>query len=158
MSAPRQPIRVAITARNGRRTPSECESASTPTSSSASKPTEAQAAAPTFVQTPPIDIHEDEDGLILEADIPGAVEDAITIQVEDSVLSLRADVQPNLPENARPIRLEYPIASFQRTFILSDEVDRARITAELKGGVLRLTLPKAERAKPRKIEILNEED
>ncbi len=58
-----------------------------------------------------------------------------------------------MPEGARALHEEYQVGDFYRSFILSDEVERTRITADLKNGVLRLTLPKAERAKTRRIEI-----
>ena len=102
---------------------------------------------------PLIDIHEGPDGLVLEADLPGATEEGLTIQLEDNVLTLQARVEAAVPQGARPLHEEYRVGPFQRSFILSDEVERGRITAELKDGVLRLHLPKAERAKTRRIEI-----
>lgn len=104
-------------------------------------------------QTPLIDIHEGPDGLILEADLPGATEDGVAIQLEDNVLSLHARVPSPVPDGARLLHEEYRVGDYYRSFILSDEVERGRISAELKNGVLRLTLPKAERAKTRRIEI-----
>lgn len=104
-------------------------------------------------QTPPIDIHEGPDGLILEADLPGVEESGVTVQLEDNVLSLRARVESPSREDARVLHEEYRVSDFYRSFILSDEVERSRITAELKNGVLRLTLPKAERSKTRRIEV-----
>ena len=103
--------------------------------------------------TPLIDIHEGPDGLVLEADLPGATEDNLNIQLEDNVLSLHARVASPAPEGARALHEEYRVGDFYRSFILSDEVERGKITAELKNGVLRLILPKAERAKTRRIEI-----
>ena len=103
--------------------------------------------------TPLIDIHETPEGLILEADLPGAIENQVGIQLEENVLSLYARVSPPPPDGARTLHQEYQIGDFHRSFILSDEVERSKITAELKNGVLRLTLPKAERAKTRRIEI-----
>ncbi len=103
--------------------------------------------------TPPIDIHEGPDGLTLEADLPGASEGQLFIQLEDNVLSLHARIESPAPKDARPIHEEYPVGDYHRSFILSDEVDRERITAELKNGVLRLVLPKADRARTRRIEI-----
>jgi len=103
--------------------------------------------------TPLIDIHEGPEGLILEADLPGASEGDVRIQLEDNVLSLHAHVTAPAPEGARTLHEEYHLGDFQRSFILSDEVERDRITAEFKNGVLRLTLPRAERAKTRRIEI-----
>jgi HSP20 family protein len=103
--------------------------------------------------TPPIDIHEGPDGLTLEADLPGATENSLFIQLEDNVLSLHARVDSPAPEGARLIHEEYPVGDYYRSFILSDEVDRDRISAELKNGVLRLVLPKADRVRSRRIEI-----
>jgi HSP20 family protein len=103
--------------------------------------------------TPPIDIHEGADGLILEADIPGATEQGLHVQLEENVLSLYARIEPLAPQEARLIHEEYRIGDYHRSFILSDEVDRERITAELKNGVLRLLLPKADRSRTRRIEI-----
>ncbi|CAN5687895.1 Hsp20/alpha crystallin family protein [soil metagenome] len=108
------------------------------------------------IQTPLIDIHEGPDGLVLEADLPGVTEESVQIQLEDNVLSLQAQVAPPVPEGARPLHEEFRVATYQRSFILSDEVDRERISAELKNGVLRLTLPKAERARTRRIEVKSE--
>jgi HSP20 family molecular chaperone IbpA len=105
------------------------------------------------VHTPLIDIHEGPDGLILEADLPGASENNLSIQLEDNVLSLHARVTSPAPDHARALHEEYQLADYYRSFILSDEVERDKITAELKNGVLRLNLPKAERAKTRRIEI-----
>jgi HSP20 family protein len=106
-----------------------------------------------LVHTPLIDIHEGPDGLILEADVPGATENNLSIQLEDNVLSLHAQVTSPAPQGARVLHEEYQLADYDRSFILSDEVDRDKIAAELKNGVLRLHLPKAERAKTRRIEI-----
>jgi HSP20 family protein len=103
--------------------------------------------------TPLIDIHEGSDGLVLEADLPGATENTVRIQLEDNVLSLHARVAPFAPEGARALHEEHRAGDYYRSFILSDEVERAKISAELRNGVLRLHLPKSERAKTRRIEI-----
>jgi HSP20 family protein len=103
--------------------------------------------------TPPIDIHEGPEGLTLEADLPGATEQNLRVQLEDNVLSLYAKIDSPVPEGARLLHEEYRLGDYHRSFILSDEVDREQITAELKNGVLRLALPKAERARTRRIEI-----
>ena len=116
-------------------------------------PAQAQPQATAVEHTPLIDIHEGPEGLVLEADLPGASDQSLTIQVEDNVLSLRARVESTVPADARVLHEEYRPGDFYRSFILSDEVDRSRISAEVKNGVLRLSLPKAERAKTRRIEI-----
>jgi HSP20 family molecular chaperone IbpA len=120
---------------------------------------EAQEAAPDQLMqvvetyTPPIDIHEGPEGLILEADLPGATEQNLSINLEDNVLSLFAKIESPVPEGTRLLHEEHRLGDYQRSFILSDEVDRNRITAELKNGVLRIVLPKAEHARTRRIEI-----
>lgn len=103
--------------------------------------------------TPPIDIHDGPDGLTLEADLPGATESSLVIQLEHNVLSLDARIDAPAPEAARPIHQEYPLGDYHRSFILSDDIDRERITAQLKNGVLKIHLPKADRARARRIEI-----
>lgn len=105
------------------------------------------------VITPLIDIHEGPDGLVLDADLPGVTEENVSIQLEDNVLVLHAKVPAPFPEGARLLHEEYRVGDFSRSFILSDEVERGKIAAELRNGVLRLILPKAERAKTRRIEI-----
>ncbi len=120
-------------------------------------PAESQAAVegqePAEAFVPPIDIHEGPDGLVLEADLPGATEKSLSVQLEDNVLSLHAAVPSFVPEGARLLHEEYRPGDFRRSFILSDEVDRERISAELKNGVLRLLLPRADRARTRRIEV-----
>jgi HSP20 family molecular chaperone IbpA len=100
-----------------------------------------------------IDIHEGPDGLILEADLPGVSEGDLNIHLEENVLILHAKAPSRFPEGARVLHEEYRVSDYYRSFILSDEVERDRISAELRNGVLRLVLPKAERAKTRRIEI-----
>ena len=103
--------------------------------------------------TPPIDIYEGPEGLVLEADLPGVPDGRLSIQLEANVLSLRGRVAPLALDNARILHEEYRAGDFSRSFILSDEVDRAQISASFKHGVLRVNLPRAERARTRRIEI-----
>src|SRR5262245_35237126 len=103
--------------------------------------------------SPLIDIHEGPEGLVLEADLPGVRDDALTVQLEDNVLSLHARVQLPPVEGGRVLHEEFRPGEFVRSFILSDEVDRSRITAALSNGVLRIVLPKAERTRTRRIEV-----
>ena len=103
--------------------------------------------------TPPIDIHEGPEGLTLEADLPGATERNLRVQLEENVLSLYVRIDSRPPQGTRLIHEEYRLGDYHRSFILSDEVDRDRITADLKNGVLRLFLPNAERGRARRIEI-----
>lgn len=106
-----------------------------------------------IVRAPLVDIHETEAGLLLEADVPGTSEKGLTIHLESNVLSLRARIESTVPEEAKPLDQEYQPIDFERSFILSEEVDRGRITAELKDGVLRVWMPRADRSLMRVIQV-----
>lgn len=102
--------------------------------------------------SPSVDIYENEDGLHVVADVPGASSEGLDIHVEDRQLTITAAVKG--PEDRlRPIYSEYGVGGYTRRFALGDEIDQERISARLKDGVLTVTLPKADRLKPRKIEV-----
>ena len=86
-------------------------------------------------------------------DLPGVTDEGLTVQLEDNVLSLFATAARPAFEGARIVHEECRPGAFVRSFILSDEVDRSRITAALSNGVLRIVLPKAERMRPRRIDV-----
>ncbi|QDU39314.1 18 kDa heat shock protein [Maioricimonas rarisocia] len=109
-----------------------------------------------WVCTPPIDIFESEEGLVLRADLPGVSADHLDLQVQDNKLTLFGRVANSVPENARLVHQEYHVGDFLRSFILSDEVDHERISARLNNGVLEVVLPKAEKPEPRRIEVRTE--
>ena len=123
---------------------------SPPPADEAPPPDEA-ASRPTI--TPPIDIHDSPEGLTLEADLPGATRENLVIRLEHNILSLDARIEPPAAEAARVFHREFHVGDYHRSFILSDDVDRERITAELKDGVLKIFLPKADRVRGRRIEI-----
>jgi len=102
---------------------------------------------------PPVDIVEEKDNLFLVADMPGVDENSLDITLDKNVLTIYGTVEPEMPENHRLVSAEYGIGDYQRTFTLSDEIDREKIEATVKNGVLRLTLPKAQTAKTRKIPV-----
>jgi HSP20 family protein len=101
--------------------------------------------------TPPVDIYETPEGLIVKADLPGVARDSMDIRVENNLLTIRA----NAAHVARgdPIYRELGLVNFFRQFELNERVDQSKISAELNHGVLTLNLPKAEEAKPRKIDV-----
>jgi len=113
----------------------------------------AAAPEPRLLFNPPIDIYETPDGLVLYADLPGVTAEGLDLQVQDNRLTLFGRIQQGeqLPSNV--IHQEYHLGDFLRSFILSDEVDHDRIQAKLTNGVLRVDLPRAARAKPRRIEV-----
>lgn len=101
--------------------------------------------------TPPVDIYETQEGLVVKADLPGVPKEGLDVRVENNLLTIRGKSTHAAPGD--PIHREYELANFFRQFELSEKVDQLKISAELKHGVLTLSLPKAEEAKPRKIEI-----
>ena len=101
---------------------------------------------------PEVDILEDKEAITLRADLPGVNREHVEIDVREGVLTLNANVdQP--PENWRPVYSEYRVGGYNRRFTLSEKIDQSKISATMENGVLTLVLPKAEAAKPRKIEI-----
>jgi HSP20 family molecular chaperone IbpA len=99
-----------------------------------------------------VDICETNDGLWLWADLPGVSEDSIDVHLDRNVLTIEGKT-PGSREERGAAHAEYEVGSFQRKFRLSSEIDTARIEARMRDGVLELRLPKAEHAKPRRIEI-----
>ncbi len=102
---------------------------------------------------PHVDIVEVADALTIVADLPGAQADTIDIHFEDGLLTLQGRVAPRYPAEGKVLLREYGVGSFFRTFRVSEQVDAQAISAEYRDGVLRVTLPKAEAAKPRKIAV-----
>ena len=105
----------------------------------------------TFV--PDGDICESAEGLWLRADMPGVDEGSLEVHVGDGVLTIEGHVSVKDYEGLVPVYTEYNVGNYARRFTLSDAVDVERIAARMKDGVLELELPKAERAKPRRIAI-----
>lgn len=101
--------------------------------------------------TPPVDIYENGEGLVVKADLPGVAKDGLDVRVENNLLTIRGKASHVAP--GEPVYREYGLVNFFRQFELSDRVDQSKISAELKNGVLTMHLPKAEESKPRKIEV-----
>jgi HSP20 family molecular chaperone IbpA len=108
-------------------------------------------AGATFV--PAVDIFETRDSITLLADMPGVNGDRLHVGLREGVLTLRGDVDKADREGEVDVVREYQPGTFVRQFALSDVIDQDRIEAKLTDGVLRLTLPKAEQAKPRQISV-----
>jgi len=105
------------------------------------------------VYQPAVDIFESGDGITLLADLPGVKSDQLTIDLRDNVLTIRGDVTSPDGETETNVMREFGWGSYYRQFSLADTVDQSKIEAKLNDGVLRLELPKVEKAKPRKIAI-----
>jgi HSP20 family molecular chaperone IbpA len=100
---------------------------------------------------PAVDIFETEEGLTLMADLPGVAKEGLDVGIEKGILTIKGTVSGE--SSGSDLYREFTLASFYRQFQLPDEIDPEKTRAELKNGVLVLNLPKAEAAKPRRIEI-----
>lgn len=105
------------------------------------------------VYTPAVDIIERKEDIVLVADMPGVDEKTVDITLEKNELTLYGRVEPVLPEKYTLYMSEYGIGDYQRVFTLSEEVDREKIQASVKNGVLKVILPRAEALKTRKITV-----
>lgn len=102
---------------------------------------------------PPVDIYEDETGITLTADLPGVSKERLGVKVNGDILLIEGDVSIPAPQDMELLYAEILASSYRRSFTLSRELDASKIEANLKDGVLKLRIPKAEEARPRKIEI-----
>jgi len=105
----------------------------------------------TFV--PRADIYETDKEIFVLADIPGANEKTVDITLEKNVLSINAYIEPAIPSGFEVAYAEYEEGDYQRSFRLSDEIDREKIEATVSDGVLRLRLPKSQEARIKKISV-----
>jgi len=105
------------------------------------------------VYRPLADIRDSGSGVVLTLEMPGVGPDGVDIDVERRVLTVRGRGRETAPEGYRRIYGEYGEGDYERSFTLSEEIDDAAIRAEMANGVLTLTLPRAEAAKPRRIEV-----
>jgi HSP20 family molecular chaperone IbpA len=105
------------------------------------------------VYIPAVDIIEKKDDIVVIADMPGVDEKSVDIMIEKNVLTLYGRVEADIPEKHTLTLSEYGIGDYQRAFTLSEEVDKDKIQATVRNGVLRIVLPKAEALKTRKITV-----
>ena len=114
---------------------------------------EADAAPRRVTLTPAVDIFEDAHAITLLADLPGVPREKLDIKVHDGSLTIEGEsvvpVPPNLALSHAEVRAPY----FSRRFAVSDDFETSKIEALLKDGVLKLTIPRRDEAKPRRIEV-----
>ncbi len=115
------------------------------------KPAELTRDLPVF--SPDVDIYEKDDAIMVLCDMPGVDDKHIDITLENDVLTLTGYQDTAEPEDITLLHRGYANGIFQRSFTLSTEVDREKIAARINQGVLQISLPKAEEAKPRKITV-----
>jgi HSP20 family molecular chaperone IbpA len=108
---------------------------------------------PGLVFTPPVDIFETDREITVLADMPGVSADGIKIDLQNDVLTLSGDVKPWEDAGESDVLVEFEIGKYYRQFTLSEVIDQNKIEAGLENGVLRLNLPKSEKALPRQIAV-----
>ena len=102
---------------------------------------------------PPVDVFEDATGITLYADLPGVPRENLHVKVEADRLTIDAEMKLSAVEGLSASHAEVSLSRFRRTFTLSKELDADKVSAELGQGVLRVRIPKADHAQPRKIEV-----
>jgi HSP20 family protein len=112
-----------------------------------------QSAATSAARTFPMDAYRSGDVVVLLFDLPGVDPKSIELTVDQHVLTVRAEREPESGDDREVIAAERPKGTFVRRVFLGDALDTDRINAEYHDGVLELTIPVSERAKPRKIEV-----
>ena len=114
-------------------------------------PAEQTKTGPVF--TPSVDIFENDREIMLLADMPGVTADGVKIDLHEDILTLSGDVESMEGPNETNLLTEFETGRYYRQFTLSDVIDQNKIDAKLENGVLRLALPKGEKAVPRRITV-----
>mgnify|MGYP001317662992 CR=1 FL=1 len=114
-------------------------------------PSEAVRNEPTLM--PPVDVIEDSAGITLYADLPGVPKDKLSLHVEADTLTIEGEVALDMPQDMESTHAEVSLPRYRRVFTLSKELDSDKVAAEFAQGVLKLRVPKAEHAQPRRIEV-----
>ncbi len=122
----------------------------------ASNPAETERTRNRRVYVPKVDIIETGDAMVMYADIPGADEKTVDVTLEKSVLTIRGAIAPQEFEGRSIVYAEYDVGDYERSFTVSDEVDRDRIEAVVKNGVLKLVLHKIPQVEAKKITVRTE--
>ena len=102
---------------------------------------------------PPVDVFEDDASITLLADLPGVAREQLQVRVDGDNLVIEAVATTSGPQDMELVYSEAQCPAYRRQFTLSRELDASRIEAQLRDGVLRLPIPKAEDAKPRRISV-----
>ncbi len=102
---------------------------------------------------PPVDVLEDKTGITLYADMPGVPKERLNAHVEGDVLVIEGEMGLEMPKGMEATHVEVSLPRYRRVFTLSKDLDPARMQAELKQGVLKLHIQKAEHARPKRIEV-----
>ena len=102
---------------------------------------------------PPVDVVEDASGITLYADLPGVPKEKLNLHVEADTLTIEGEIDLEMPGGMEASHAEVSLPRYRRVFTLSKELDASKVSAEFRNGVLKLAIPKAEHAQPRKVEV-----
>jgi HSP20 family protein len=116
-------------------------------------PANPAAARPAAALQPPVDVIEDASGITLYADLPGVPRDKLQLRIEGDQLTLEGEIEGAVTQGMESVHAEVTLPRYRRTFTLSKELDATQVNAELAQGVLRVRIPKAAHAQPRRIEV-----
>src|ERR1700758_2977532 len=108
---------------------------------------------PGRVFVPVTDIYETPDALTVVLEMPGVDRDSIQASVENDVVTIEGRIDFSKYEGMQPVYTEYNVGHYARGFEVSNKIDQSKISALMKDGVVTIVLPKAEQAKPRKIQV-----
>lgn len=112
-----------------------------------------ESARPRRIYVPKTDIFEDEESIVVTAEMPGVAPESVDVTLENGLLTIHGRAADPQHPGYRQIYAEYAAGDFERVFTLSEDIDADRIQASQKNGVLTLVLPKTGPAKPRRIEV-----
>ena len=115
--------------------------------------TQSETAANRVELKPAVDIYEQADALVIVADVPGVDEKHVDVTIENDVLTFTGHATVQNPAGLDPLYREFEAADYRRSFTIATDFDREKITATVRHGVLRITLPRSAAAKPRKIAV-----
>jgi len=105
------------------------------------------------VLSPPVDIYENEKEIILEADMPGVEQKSLEVTLDDNILSISGRQTEIVPEGFKALHNGYGGGIYKRSFTLLSDFDGEKISAKMNNGVLKIVMPKQEKALPRKITV-----
>ena len=112
-----------------------------------------ESTAPVRMFMPTTDLFESDDALNVIVEMPGVEKGNVDISVKDRILTIDGRIDFKKYTGMQPVYTEYSIGNFHRRFSLSNKVDASKIRAEMRDGLLTLTIPKAEEAKAQRIEV-----
>ena len=112
-----------------------------------------ESTTPTRAFLPAADIFETENALTVVLEMPGVSKDNVDINIENGLLTVEGRIDFRKYEGLRPVYSEYNVGPYRRSFRVHNQIDQDKIGAEMQDGIITVTLPKAEKAKPRRISV-----